>query len=50
MFLHKLKLCIKLKSNDYVQVIYSLIYEPRHDETNKMSVRLAKTQISLGNG
>ena len=22
--------------------------EPRHDKTNKMSVRLAKTQISLG--
>ena len=24
------------------------IYEPRHDKTNKMSVRSAKTQISLG--
>ena len=24
-------------------------YEPRHDKTNKMSVRPAKTQISLGN-
>ena len=24
------------------------IYEPRHDKTNKMSVRPAKTQISLG--
>ena len=23
-------------------------YEPRHDKTNKMSFRLAKTQISLG--
>ena len=23
-------------------------YEPRHDKTNKMSVRPAKTQISLG--
>ena len=26
----------------------SLINEPRHDKTNKMSVRPAKTQISLG--
>ena len=25
-----------------------LLYEPRHDRTNKMSVRPAKTQISLG--
>ena len=25
------------------------LYEPRHDKTNKMSVRPAKTQISLGN-
>ena len=24
------------------------IFEPRHDKTNKMSVRPAKTQISLG--
>ena len=24
------------------------IYEPRHDKTNKVSVRPAKTQISLG--
>ena len=24
------------------------LYEPRHDRTNKMSVRPAKTQISLG--
>ena len=24
------------------------IYDPRHDKTNKMSVRPAKTQISLG--
>ena len=24
------------------------VYEPRHDKTNKMSVRPAKTQISLG--
>ena len=23
-------------------------HEPRHDKTNKMSVRLAKTEISLG--
>ena len=26
------------------------IYEPRHDKTNKVTVRPAKTQISLGNG
>ena len=25
-----------------------VIHEPRHDKTNKMSVRPAKTQISLG--
>ena len=25
----------------------SLTFEPRHDKTNKMSVRPAKTQISL---
>ena len=29
-------------------VIISAQYEPRHDKTNKMSVRPAKTQISLG--
>ena len=29
------------------EVIYTL-YEPRHDKTNKMDVRPAKTQISLG--
>ena len=28
--------------------LLSLIYEPRHDKTNKMAVRPAKTQISLG--
>ena len=27
---------------------YTFKYEPRHDKTNKMSVRPAKTQISLG--
>ena len=27
---------------------YSLIYEPRHDKTNNVDVRPAKTQISLG--
>ena len=25
-----------------------MVYEPRHDKTNKMTVRPAKTQISLG--
>ena len=27
---------------------HSFAYEPRHDKTNKMAVRPAKTQISLG--
>ena len=27
---------------------YILIYEPPHDKTNKMTVRQAKTPISLG--
>ena len=26
----------------------AVLYEPRHDKTSKMSVRPAKTQISLG--
>ena len=29
-------------------LLSSMLYEPRHDKTNKMSVRPAKTQISLG--
>ena len=33
-------------SSDFVFVV--CIHEPRHDKTNKMSVRPAKTQISLG--
>ena len=33
--------------NSCYQTVYGLIYEPRHDKTNKMSVRPAKTQISL---
>ena len=28
--------------------IHLLVFEPQHDKTNKMSVRTAKTQISLG--
>ena len=31
-----------------VNSIQSMINEPRHDKPNKMSVRPAKTQISLG--
>ena len=31
-----------------VNVLSISIYEPRHDKTNKMAVRPAKTQISLG--
>ena len=34
------------------QLFYSyakeIIFEPRHDKTNKVTVRPAKTQISLG--
>ena len=29
-------------------IFCTLIYEPRHEKTNKMSVRPARTQISLG--
>ena len=29
-------------------MLFYALYEPRHDKTNKMSVRPAKTQISLG--
>ena len=31
-----------------VNLVFTLAFEPRHDKTNKMSVRPAKTQISLG--
>ena len=34
--------------SDFWWHLQTLIYEPRHDKTNKMSVRLAKIQISLG--
>ena len=29
-------------------ILHCLLNEPRHDKTNNMSVRSAKTQISLG--
>ena len=29
-------------------MMVTTLYEPQHDKTNKMSVRPAKTQISLG--
>ena len=33
----------------YIGLLFrSVIFEPRHDKTNKMSVRPAKTQMSLG--
>ena len=32
----------------YVQKSQSCTYEPRHDKTNKVSVRPVKIQISLG--
>ena len=30
------------------QISLDFVYEPRHDTTNKVTVRPAKTQISLG--
>ena len=39
-------LCGGSNKSEFVQ--YLFIYEPRHDQTNKMSVRPAMTQISLG--
>ena len=40
-----LKLCSSILSTKCAAIH---VYEPRHDKTNKMSVRPAKTQISLG--
>ena len=41
--------CIADKSTFWKNItVASLKSEPRHDKTNKMSVRPAKTQISLG--
>ena len=37
---------IKLVRNSIAYKVYA--YEPPHDKTNKMTVRPAKTQISLG--
>ena len=37
-----LKGCVKLSVTSIIP------FEPRHDKTNKMAVRPAKTQISLG--
>ena len=37
-----------ISSNDLIPLNEEFIIEPRHDKTNKMSVRPAKTQISLG--
>ena len=37
-----------LKANIYHNTINTKCYEPRHDKINKVSVRPAKTQISLG--
>ena len=31
-----------------LRLVY-ILFEPRHDKTNKVSVRPAKTQINLGN-
>ena len=38
--------CIIFYSNTRINV--TCTYEPRHDKTNKMAVRQAKTQLSLG--
>ena len=36
-------------SYQHIMIPFTLnIYEPRYDKTNKMAVRRAKTQISLG--
>ena len=41
--------CGSLFQNDLnLQTQYSSWYEPRHDKTNTMSVRPAKTRVSLG--
>ena len=43
---------IEQMNTNFIKLLYicakSEIYEPRHDKTNKMGVRPAKTQISLG--
>ena len=36
------------RADEQFRSVRAFIYEPRHDKTNKMSVRPAKTQISLG--
>ena len=43
-------LCKMMSINRIAEIKEVLIctYEPRHDKTNKMSVRPAKPQISLG--
>ena len=40
----------RIKSDTLNQIRYEkkLLHESRHDKTNKMSVRPAKTQVSLG--
>ena len=40
--------CIICKSFSFLFYSFPSVYEPRHDKTNKISVRPAKTQISLG--
>ena len=40
--------CIYLEKNDSdIFILYRHVYEPRHDKINKMSMRPAKTEISL---
>ena len=39
---------ISVDLRDYKLLIFSKKHEPSHDKTNKMTVRPAKTQVSLG--
>ena len=41
---------IEIQAEEYARIenVRENLHEPRHDKTNKMSVRPAKTQISLG--
>ena len=40
--------CLYVRLYMYLGYLGPSVYEPRHDKTNKMAVRPAKTQTSLG--
>ena len=40
--------CLYVRVYMYLGYLGPSVYEPRHDKTNKMALRPAKTQISLG--